>query len=65
MAKVQSSPRRHVHQVKWMRKILITFHLQGLKMILSEFEVGVMKCVGVLLKYEAWKWKKWWQNLTL
>ena len=46
MAKDANLPARHVKAVRLNSKILITFHLQGLKMILSEFEVGVMKSVG-------------------
>ena len=46
MAKCGNSQHRHGHQEERRQKLLITFHLQGLKVVLSEFEVGAMKSVG-------------------
>ena len=43
MAKHQNGPHHHAHQVWRRQKLLITFHLQGLRMILSEFEVYGVK----------------------
>ena len=43
IARHRNSPRRHGNQEYRRKKLLITFHLQCLKMFKSNFEVGVIK----------------------
>ena len=59
MVKHENGWHHDTHHV-WRRwKFLITFHVQCLRMILSEMEAcGVQICRRILLKYEVTKWIK-------